>query len=245
MQADFPRGAIPLSKPRTTAPPARPIPEPLRVVAADFIAGAGPQGVLPAPVRAEIAFAGRSNVGKSSLINTLLQRRGLVRTGSTPGLTRQINVYEARAGDGAIFHFIDLPGYGFARRSKAETRSWASLIEGYLGSRSTLAVVVLIVDARRGMEEDDQALVDFIDAAKPPSRRPVEVILVATKLDKIPRSQQKPALDRLRASVGRKVLGFSAETGHGREELFRVLRRAALGEPAEPRATGRDGVDGE
>jgi GTP-binding protein len=211
---------------------AKPVADPLRVVAADFLAGAGPEGTLPPPIRAEIAFAGRSNVGKSSLINTLVQRRGLVRTGATPGLTRQINVFEARAGDGAVFHLVDLPGYGFARRSKAETASWAVLIEGYLGSRSTLAVVVLIVDVRRGVEEDDQELIDFIDAAQLPSRRPVQVILVATKLDKLPRSAHKPTLDKLRSLTKRKVIGFSAETGEGREELFRTLRRAALGEPA-------------
>ncbi|MFT3773599.1 MAG: ribosome biogenesis GTP-binding protein YihA/YsxC [Minicystis sp.] len=217
------------------------------MVAADFLAGAGPGGTLPAPVRAEIAFAGRSNVGKSSLINTLVQRKGLVRTGATPGLTRQINIFESRTADGTIFHFVDLPGYGFAKRSKAETAAWATLIEGYLRERSTLAVVVLIVDVRRGVEADDQELIDFIDAAQAPSRRPVQVILVATKLDKLPRSAQKTALERLRSLTKRKVFGFSAETGEGREELFRALRRAALGEPAReagsPPAEGAAGPD--
>lgn len=240
LQANLSRGACPLkrvaSPPKVAAKSAVTAPDALRIVAADFVAGAGPGGTLPAPVRAEIAFAGRSNVGKSSLINTLVQRRGLVRAGATPGLTRQVNVFEARAADGAIFHFVDLPGYGFARRSKAETASWATLIEGYLGTRATLAAVVLIVDVRRGLEDDDKELIDFIDAAKPPSRRPVEVVLVATKLDKIPRSQQKPAIDRLRADLGRRVFGFSAETGQGREELLRAVRRAALGELVEERA---------
>src|SRR5262249_45081889 len=159
---------------------------------------AGPGGTLPPPVRAEIAFAGRSNVGKSSLINALVQRKGLVRTGATPGLTRQINIFEARAADSAILHFVDLPGYGFAKRSKAETAAWQSLIEGYLAARATLAVLVLIVDVRRGLEEDDQALIDFIDANQSVSRRPVQVLLVATKLDKLPRNAQKPAVEKLR-----------------------------------------------
>ena len=224
------KAASPKAASPKAAPPQRD--DPHRIVAAEFIAGAAAGGTLPAPVGAEIAFAGRSNVGKSSLINTLVQRRGLVRTGATPGLTRQVNIFEARAADGTIFHFVDLPGYGFARRSKAETAAWATLIEGYLGQRSTLAAVVLIVDARRGLEEDDQALIDFIDAAKLPSRRPVQVILVATKLDKLPRSAHKPTLDRLRNHTKRKVFGFSAETAEGREELLRALRRAALGEPA-------------
>lgn len=232
MQTELQSGAFPLSRPKTTPAPKPPKQDDsLRIVSAEFVAGAGPGGTLPAPVGAEIAFAGRSNVGKSSLINTLVQRKGLVRTGATPGLTRQVNVFEARAADGTVLHLVDLPGYGFARRSKAETASWATLIEAYLGTRSTLAVVVLIVDVRRGLEPDDQELVEFIDAARPPSRRPVEVVLVATKLDKLPRSQQRPAIDRMRKDTGRKVFGFSAETGHGREELLRALRRAALGEP--------------
>jgi GTP-binding protein len=208
----------------------------VRVVSAEFLAGAAPGASLPAPVRAEIAFAGRSNVGKSSLINALVQRKNLVRTGSTPGLTRQVNLFEAKTADGTILHFVDLPGYGFAQRSKGERAAWAKLIEGYLGQRSTLAAVVLIVDVRRGIEEDDRALLEFVDAARPPSRRPLEVLLVATKLDKIAQSQRKPALAKLRAAAGRKVYGFSAESGEGREELFRAIRRAALGEapPAAP-----------
>lgn len=233
MQAQLQPGAFALN--RTTKAPKpveRPIPEALRIVEATFLAGAGPGGTLPPPVHAEIAFAGRSNVGKSSLINTIVQRKGLVRTGSTPGLTRQINVFEARAADGTVLHLVDLPGYGFAKRSKAETAAWQSLIEGYLGTRATLAVLVLIVDVRRGLEEDDQALLDFIDAHQLASRRPVQTVLVATKLDKLPRNAQKPAVEKLRKLTNRKVFGFSAETGEGREDLLRALRRAALGEPA-------------
>lgn len=152
---------------------------------------------LPPPTSAEVAFAGRSNVGKSSLINTLLERRGLVRTSSTPGSTRQINIFEARARDGAAFRLVDLPGYGFTRRSKAEQALWASLIEGYLGERVTLAAVVLLVDARRGLLPDDLELIHFIEAARDAVRRPVQVILVATKIDKLASSQRRSVLDRL------------------------------------------------
>jgi GTP-binding protein len=212
-------------------------------VAAEFLAGAGPGSSLPAPTCAEVAFAGRSNVGKSSLINTLVARKSLVRTSSTPGSTRQINLYEARAADGTIFHLVDLPGYGFTRRSKAEQHAWASLIEGYLGTRSTLAAVVLIVDVRRGLEDDDRELIAFIGAAKPPSRRPVEVIVVATKLDKEPRSARKTALRRVELEASRKVLGFSSVDGEGRDDLWRALRRAALGDAAANAAANAASAD--
>jgi GTP-binding protein len=249
-------GALPLSKPTrhrhpektaVAAPPAAARPpaarpesadrdaDPFRIVAADFLAGAAPGSFLPAPTHAEIAFAGRSNVGKSSLINTLVARRSLVRVSSTPGSTRQLNLYEARAADDTTLHLVDLPGYGFTRRSKAEKKQWGTLIEDYLSTRATLAAVVVIVDVRRGLEDDDRELITFIHAAQPPSRRPVQVLVVATKLDKEPRSARKTALRRLEDRASHRVLGFSSVTGEGRVELWRALRRAALGEvPAEP-----------
>ncbi len=202
-----------------------------RIVAADFLAAAGPESDLPAPIGVEIAFAGRSNVGKSSLINALVERRNLVRTSSTPGATRKLCLYEARAADSTVFHLVDLPGYGFAKRSKQERAAWAALVEGYLQKRSTLAAVVLIVDARRGVEQDDRELVEFIEHAAPPSRRPVRVILVATKLDKLARSAQRPAIEGIRRAAGRGVIGFSAETGDGKELLWSAIRRAVF-EPA-------------
>src|SRR5262249_49803177 len=168
-------------------------------------------------------------VGKSSLINTLVSRKGLVRTSSTPGSTRQINLYEARAADGTTLHLVDLPGYGFTRRSKAEQSAWASLIEGYLGSRATLAAVVILVDVRRGLEDDDRDLVELIETAEAPSRRPVRVVLVATKLDKVPKSSRKVALRRIEEACGRKVLGFSSVTAEGRDDVWRALRAAAFG----------------
>lgn len=203
--------------------------DPYRIVTAEFLAGAGPGSSLPPPAFAEIAFAGRSNVGKSSLINALVERKNLVRTSATPGSTRQINLYEARAADGLILHLVDLPGYGFTRRSKAETASWANLIEGYLASRVTLAAVAVLVDIRRGLEDDDRELIEFIDATKGASRRPVEVLLVATKLDKVARSSRMTELSALSKRLSRRVHGFSAVTLEGRIELWRALRRAAVG----------------
>lgn len=208
---------------------AHPGQDPHRIISAEFLAGAAPGSFLPAPICVEIAFGGRSNVGKSSLINTLVERKNLVRVSSKPGSTRQINQYEAKAADGVRVHLIDLPGYGFTRRSKTEQSAWAGLIEGYLQSRVTLAVVVVLVDIRRGLEPDDQELIDFVETAKKVTRRPVEVLVVATKLDKVPRSARKTALSALVKSTGRKVIGFSSETTEGRVELWRELRKASFG----------------
>jgi GTP-binding protein len=216
--------------------------DPNEIVAAEFVAGAGPGSDLPAPTGAEIAFAGRSNVGKSSLINALVQRKSLVRTSSTPGSTRQVNLFEVQARDGAVFRLVDLPGYGFAKRSKAEQQAWASLIEKYLKTRVTLAVVVIIVDVRRGLEDDDRELIEFIEAAKAASRRPVEVVVVATKLDKVPRSSARTSVERVVKGAGRKVVGFSAETGEGRRELWGILRRLTIGVPG---GTSQDAKAGE
>ena len=208
---------------------ARPAQDPHRIISAEFLAGAAPGSFLPAPICVEIAFGGRSNVGKSSLINSLVERKNLVRVSSKPGSTRQINQYEARAADGMRVHLIDLPGYGFTRRSKTEQSAWAGLIEGYLQSRVTLAVVVVLVDIRRGLEPDDQELIDFVETANKVTRRAVEVIIVATKMDKVQRSGRKTALSALVKASGRKVFGFSSETAEGRPELWRALRKASFG----------------
>jgi GTP-binding protein len=219
-----------------------------RIVDARFLAGVAPgAGTLPPPVTVEIAFAGRSNVGKSSLINTLVERKSLVRTSSTPGSTRQINLYEARADDEAVFHLVDLPGYGFTRRSKAETKSWQGLVEDYLRTRVTLTAVVVLVDVRRGLEDDDLELVRFVAEARDVSRRPLQLVVVATKLDKLPRSSRRVELDRLRRKALEqieaspredaprpRVLGFSSVTGEGRDELWSALRAASIGQTELP-----------
>jgi GTP-binding protein len=207
--------------------------DPYQIVDANFLAGATTGHSLPPPTMAEIAFAGRSNVGKSSLINCLVERKGLVRTGSTPGLTRQINLFEARARDGAVFHLMDLPGYGYSKVSKTERAAWQVLIESYLRTRVTLAVLVLLVDIRRGVEEDDEQLIRFVDEMSTAQRHPVEVVIVATKIDKIGVATRRAALADLAKKAGRKVLGFSAETAEGRTDLWRILRKATFrGMPA-------------
>ncbi len=198
-----------------------------RIVEAEFAAGAKAPAELPPPVGVEVAFAGRSNVGKSSLLNCLMDRRNLVRTSNTPGCTRQISLYRARAADGAVLTLVDLPGYGYAKRSKVEKRQWAELIESYLLERPTLRAVVVLVDVRRGIEADDRDLLEMLESPARTSRPPLATLVVATKLDKLASSGRKPALSKLTRESGIRALGFSAETGTGRDELWSWLRRAA------------------
>src|SRR5580700_6666082 len=167
-------------------------PSPFRVVDARFIAGAVETEGLLAPTMVEVAFAGRSNVGKSSLLNSLMQRNGLARTSRTPGCTRQLNVFEVRCADGLSMHFVDLPGYGWAQRSKAERGQWQGMIEGYLQRRASLRGVAVLFDVRRGLEDEEQQLLEFLRQRRHvSSAKPLEVILVATKIDKVGAAQRK------------------------------------------------------
>ncbi len=195
------------------------------IVEASFVAGVAAANQMPPPALSEIAFAGRSNVGKSSLLNTLVARKNLVRTGSTPGTTRQLNLFHVKASDGLEVVLVDLPGYGFAKRAKQERAEWGKLIEGYLSTRVTLRAVVLLVDVRRGPEQEEKELVDYIERTQGRATRPeVPIIVVATKTDKMPLAQRKPALVRIGVDLGCRVIGFSAETGEGKDELWRALR---------------------
>ena len=199
-----------------------------RVLDATFVAGAPNAAALPPPTLAEIAFAGRSNVGKSSLLNAMMQRKSLARTSNTPGCTRQLNVFAVRCADDLRVHFVDLPGYGWARRSKGERAEWQTMIEGYLKKRASLRAVIVIVDVRRGVEEEERQLIEFLAEPREVSGRPLEVILVATKLDKLGAAARKPAMAAVRKDAPGKVIGFSAVTGEGREELWAKIRAAVL-----------------
>ncbi len=202
---------------------------PPAVLDAAFVAAATAEAQLPAPTLAEVAFAGRSNVGKSSLLNRLMGRHNLVRTGGRPGTTRQLNFFRTRSADGLELLLVDLPGYGYAKRAKAETSSWGPLIEGYLRHRVTLRLLVLIVDVRRGVEDDDRELLQFLDSMRPgaPGCR-VPSIVVATKLDKLSPAARKPAIVRLSREAGVHAVGFSAASGEGTDDVW-VRMRQSLG----------------
>jgi GTP-binding protein len=194
--------------------------DPWLVTEARFVIEARDVGQLPAPTVHEVAFAGRSNVGKSTLLNALAQRKGLARTSSTPGCTRGILLFDLRFRNGQSLRLVDLPGYGFAARSRDERREWGSLIEGYLkAGRASLRCVAILVDARRGPEEEERQLVAFLSSVGVP------FVFVATKLDKLAKSERFGALSRIDAAFGARVVGVSGISGEGREELLRVLLR--------------------
>jgi GTP-binding protein len=215
-----------------------------RVVSAEFVAAATRAEQLPAPQTLEVAFAGRSNVGKSSLMNALVERRKLVRTSGTPGCTRQISLFDVTTRLGTKLTLVDLPGYGYAKRSHSEKREWAELIQSYLLRRTALAAVVALVDIRRGLQREDEQLLELVGGAPGTTRAPVEVIHVATKLDKLSGSERKLALDQLRKQTGRSWVGFSTELPDTHEVLWRqILARLGLDQPKPPGAPAGDEAD--
>ncbi|HTU58970.1 MAG TPA: ribosome biogenesis GTP-binding protein YihA/YsxC [Polyangiales bacterium] len=189
---------------------------------ASFVLSVPDVRALPAPTFAELVMAGKSNVGKSSLINTIVGRQALARVSSTPGCTRGINLFRIQLSDISL-HLVDLPGYGYAQRSKQERKAWGPMIEGYLRHRVGIRLVCVIVDIRRGMSEEDEQLIEFLDSLGAPS------LLIATKLDKLPKAQQKVALAALRRSSQREVYGFSSVTKDGKQALIERLALAATG----------------
>lgn len=198
---------------------------PFQVQRAEFVAAARRPAELPAPTKIEIAFVGRSNVGKSSLLNKLLNRRGLARTSSTPGCTRQINFFDVKAASGLELLLVDLPGYGYASRSKQEREEWADLIEHYLLERATLRAAAVLFDARRGLQPDDVDAVELVTEQGRVSRQAPQVVLVATKLDKVP-ARGRPKLEGLRVN-GRRVVPFSTQQAETTGAVWRALLRAA------------------
>ncbi len=186
----------------------------LQVQQSEFVTSVGRLDQLPHEDFPEVAFAGRSNVGKSSLINRLMNRKSLAQTSNTPGKTRTLNFYLINRN----VHFVDLPGYGFAKRSKTERRQWASLVNGYLETSQKLRGVVHLIDARHDPTPEDLNMVDYLASGE---RR---FLLVATKIDKLSKNKGRNRLaqtERIVAQIGDiPIVPFSATTGAGRHELL-------------------------
>jgi GTP-binding protein len=208
-----------------------PAPRPPRIASATFVGSAPHEGAFPPPTGVEVAFLGRSNVGKSTLLNAVLERRSLARTSSTPGATREVVFFEAKTTGGAVLSLADLPGYGYAKRSKAERESWGKLAEDYLLGRPNLVGVVILIDCRREIEDDDKDLFELIASPGRVSRPPVASVLVATKLDKLSGAARKPALAKLKAQAGRPVIGFSYEDPESADAVWRAVLKMASVSP--------------
>jgi len=189
----------------------------MNVTKSEKIMTAGMKSQFPEHDLPEIAFAGKSNVGKSSLINLLIDRKALARTSSQPGKTQTINFYNIQD----TIMFVDLPGYGYAKASKEQRDKWGKLIDGYLQDRGQLKKVILLVDIRHEVADNDKIMYDWI------SHYHQNVIVVATKMDKIKRSQIPKHLSIIKKGLGLAdddlLIGFSTTTKQGKEELWAVI----------------------
>ena len=192
---------------------------------AELKISAGLPSQFPRDILPQIAFSGRSNVGKSSLINTLLGRKSLARVSSSPGKTITVNFYVV---DGK-YYLVDLPGYGFAKRSEADKRRWSALTDGYFTANPDidhLRAVVQLVDSRIGATKDDIMMIDFMN------RSGIPYIIVATKTDKLNKTEREKNLAALAVSdviaPGTVIIPFSSLKGEGKDELTReIMRRIA------------------
>ena len=190
----------------------------------DFVLGAARLENIPAGTLPEIAFAGRSNVGKSSLVNALTGRKTLARVSNTPGRTREINFFQVN--DQMVF--ADLPGYGYARVAHEQRDTWRPLIEGYLRDSEPLQGVVQLLDVRREASDDDRLMLEFLGDLGVPT------IVVVTKIDKLSSRAATERVSELSRSLGLtddQVISFSAVTGAGRDELAEAIV-SLIGQPS-------------
>jgi GTP-binding protein len=192
----------------------------MKTVTAEFIKSATTPSQYPETGLPEVAFAGRSNVGKSSLINRLVHRKNLARTSNTPGRTQLINFFLIRN----FCQFVDLPGYGYAKVPDSVKRTWGPMIESYLRESKNLRLVTMIMDIRRDPGQDDFALIGWLKHYEIP------VILVLTKIDKLSKNKCRNRYKLIRDALGMPAdsepVLFSSVTGEGRDILWREIEKA-------------------
>lgn len=186
-----------------------------------FEFAAGDISQLPPSDLPEVVFSGKSNVGKSSLINKLVQRKALARVSATPGKTATINFFKLKE-----FRLVDFPGYGYAKVSKGEKRRWADLVEGYFAQERNLKLIVQILDIRHAPTNDDTNMLEYLYHFNLP------FVVVLTKLDKLKKSQIQPQLDKfkelLSAYEGVDIIPFSSQTGEGKEDVQKIIEEYVL-----------------
>ncbi|MCR5730495.1 MAG: ribosome biogenesis GTP-binding protein YihA/YsxC [Ruminococcus sp.] len=193
---------------------------------AEFTAAYGKFSQIPAPERIEIAFAGHSNVGKSTLINKLFNRKNLARVSSVPGKTATINFYGLEN-----IYFVDLPGYGYAKVAKSEKERWAGLIEGYLSSDRDIRLVFMLVDMRHAPTKDDLHMINYLIDTEMP------FVLVLTKADKLNKTERAKRMEAFNTEIPYfdeiHVIPFSSQTFEGVEELRSIVEDIASDEEQE------------
>jgi GTP-binding protein len=202
-----------------------PVGDKLVIRSVEFIGGmAERHGWRPESSLPEVAFAGRSNVGKSSLLNTLVRRKSFARVSRTPGRTREINFFRVNNG----FVFVDLPGYGYARVSKEKKSGWRPLIESYLRRTTQLRGIILLLDIRRDPSDDDRAMLDFLAEMEVPT------LVALTKKDKLSKTaalERVAAISRALSLASEQVIPFSAQSGEGRTELLEAITELVAAAP--------------
>lgn len=190
----------------------------MKVTSSEIVISAVKPDQYPAVDLPEIALAGRSNVGKSSFINKLLNRKNLARTSSKPGKTQTLNFYIINE----VLHFVDVPGYGYAKVSKSEREAWGKMIETYITTREQLRAVVLLVDLRHPPSKDDVIMYGFLKHYEIPT------IVVATKADKIPKGKWQKHIKVIKESLDMvktdSLVLFSSETGQGKDEAWKLIQ---------------------
>ncbi len=189
----------------------------MKITSAEFIKSAVWPAQYPPAIMPEIAFVGRSNVGKSSLMNTLVGRKKLAKTSNTPGRTQLINFFSVND----KISFVDLPGYGFAKVAQSVKKDWGDMIESYLRERQNLAMVIYILDIRRDPSRDDLSLRDWLESYRIP------YVTILAKADKLSNNQaigRKKLIEKaLDANAQKRTILFSAKTQQGKEELWQFL----------------------